>query len=260
MKKSIFKKIGKWSLRLFLFLCLVQLIQLSILAVPYPFFTEKFEYQNYTVYSDEEIDSGFQETLDNVNERLEAVEINMPELKHRLFLCQSEKLFRFFIFISQTSYPQQGFNIPVLGNLFISDKFIKKVNANKGADKFTQYSCMEGSIEELITHEIVHSLTYEKLEYFESWSLPFWKREGYAEYAANITVIKNDTLYDLHKRIENLNDNNFWGPTFSTIKHYYRSQILIEYLSDVKGLSFNDIVAEEITETEVLRELEEWNK
>lgn len=261
MKKSTLKKIGKWSLRLFLFLCFLLLMQFLIIAVPYPFFSEKLEYKNYTVYSDAEIDSSFHQTLDNVDKRLEAVEINQPELNHRLFFCQSEKLFRFFTFISEGDYPQQGFNVPALGNIFISDKFIKKLHAaHKGYNEITQYSCSEGNIEELITHEIVHSLTYEMLEYFEDWSLPFWKREGYAEYAANIAVVKKDTLYNLHRRIENLNDDSFWGPTFGKLRHYYQSQILIEYLSEVKGLSFNDIVADDIKETEVLKELKEWNK
>ena len=261
MKKSTLKKIGKWALGLFLLWCFLGLLQILTIAVPYPFFSEKLEYKNYTVYSDSVIDSGFHQLLDNVNKRLEAVEINQPELNHRLFFCQSEKLFRFFTFISEDDYPQQGFNVPALGNIFLSEEFNTKVhNTHKGYEEITQYSCVEGNMEEIIAHEIVHSLTYENLEYFEDWSLPFWKKEGYAEYAANIGIIKKDTLFDLHERIEDLNDDSFWGPTFSTPRHYYRSQILVQYLSEVKGLSFDDIMADDIKETEVLKELYEWNK
>jgi len=260
IKRSIFKKIGKWALRLFLLLCFLQLLQVLILAVPYPFFHERSEYKNYTLYSDGQIDPSIYRVIDNVDIRLEVVEINKPELNHRLFLCESEKLFRFYTFISGTDYPQQGFNVPALGNIFIYDKFIKKVHAaNKGYEEVTQYSCVEGNMEEIIAHEIVHSLVYENLEYLESWSLPFWKSEGYAEYAANIAVVKKDTLYDLHKRIENLNDDSFWGADFGVLRHYYRSQILVEYLSEVKGLSFNDIMADDIKEEEVLQELNKWN-
>lgn len=261
MKKSTLKKIGKWVLGLFLFWCFLVLLNILIFVVPYPFFSEKLEYKNYTVYSDAEIDSSFHQILDNVNKRLEAVEINQPELNHRLFFCQSEKLFHFFTFSADLDYPQQGFNIPVFGNIFISDKFITKVQTvNKGYYEITQYCNLEGNIEEIIAHEIVHTLTYEMLDFFEYRSLPFWKMEGYAEYAANIAVVRKDTLYDLHQRIKNLNNNSFWGSDFGVLRHYYRSQILIEYLSEVKGFSFNDIVADNIKEAEVLKELKEWNK
>ncbi len=261
MKKSTLKKIGKWALRLFLFWCFLLLMQFLIIAVPYPFFSEKLEYKNYILYSDAEIDSSFYQILDNVDKRLDAVEINKPTLIHRLFLCQNEKLFRFFAFISETDYPQQGFNGTFFGKIFLSDEFITKVQTvNKGHDEITQYSFLEGSVEEIITHEIVHTLTYEMLEFSEYRSLPFWKMEGYAEYAANIALIKKDTLYDLHKRVESLNDDSFWGSDFGVLRHYYRSQILIEYLSEIKGLSFNDIVADDIKEAEVVKELKEWNK
>jgi len=261
MKKSTLRKIGKWVLRLFLLWCFLALLQILIIVVPYPFFPEKLEYKNYILYSDAEIDSSFYQILENVDKRLEAVEINQPELSHRVFLCISEKLYRFYAFVATVGYPGQGFYTPIIDNIFLSDEFNTKVhNVNKGYDEITQYSCLEGNIEEIITHEIVHHLTYEMLGFSAYRSFPFWKMEGYAEYAANVAVVKKDTLYNLHKRIEHLDDESFWGPTFSTPRHYYQSQILIEYLSEVKGLSFNDIVADDIKETEVLKELKEWNK
>ena len=101
--------------------------------------------------------------------------------------------------ITGSSYPAQGFNINYLNKIIISKSFISATyKQRKAANKLIPYSALEGNIIEVICHETIHSFVYEKLGAKKYALIPFWKQEGYAEYAANI-LEKKKILYTVSK-------------------------------------------------------------
>ena len=94
--------------------------------------------------------------------------------------------------------------------------------------------------------EIIHSFVYEKLGAKKYALVPFWKQEGYAEYAANISVKEKDSLYNFNNRVDIYLDDGFWGDN-KAVKDYYEAELLVENLIENKKLSFDLLMSNSIT-------------
>jgi len=125
------------------------------------------------------------------------------------------------------------------------------------ANKIVPYSAMEGDLSEAICHEIIHSFVYNKLGRRKSSNLPDWKQEGYAEYAANIFPKRNDNTYKFKKRIELYRDPGFWEGNQSVFE-YYEAEILVEFLLDIKKMTFDDLMDESFTYEMAVKELNKY--
>lgn len=146
----------------------------------------------------------------------------------------------------------------IVNNIHISKPFIDEVySERKAANKIVRYSAMEGNMEEVICHEIVHSFVYNKLCSIKASSLPAWKQEGYAEYGANILPKRNDTTYHFKNRVDLYKDSSFWdGNKF--VFEYYEAEILVEFLIDVKKMTFEQLMTDTVTYQRALKELNEY--
>ncbi len=142
--------------------------------------------------------------------------------------------------------------------IYISAPFIEQVYSDrKAANKIVRYSAMEGSVEEIICHEIIHSFVYNKLGSIEASSLPGWKQEGYGEYGANILPKRNDTTYRFKDRVDLYKDSSFWnGNKFAF--EYYEAEILVEFLIDVKKMTFEQLMIDTFTYQMALKELNDY--
>ena len=118
---------------------------------------------------------------------------------------------------------------------------------------------MEGNIIEIICHEIIHSFVYEKLGAEKYTLIPFWKQEGYAEYAANILVKEKDSLYNFRNRVDIYLNDEFWGNN-KAVKDYYEAELLVENLIKNKKLSFDVLMRDSITYDYALNQLNESKK
>jgi hypothetical protein len=88
--------------------------------------------------------------------------------------------------------------------------------------------------------------------------MPVWKSEGYAEYQANIATTRADDSYHLADRIAFLQDDVFWGRGESTARWLFATHLLVEYLCEVRGLRFEDLLEETITEASTRRDMLAW--
>ena len=170
-----------------------------------------------------------------------------PTPPYSFTISNKEKKFSFFAKITGSSYPAQGFNINYVNKIIISKSFINETHKErKAAKKLIPFSALDGDIIEVICHEIIHSFVYEKLGAKKYALVPFWKQEGYAEYAANISVKEKDSLYNFNNRVDIYLDDGFWGDN-KAVKDYYEAELLVENLIENKKLSFDLLMSNSIT-------------
>jgi hypothetical protein len=235
------------------------IIYFSILANIQILFDHHYEVKNFNIYSDSEINS-VDILIKKVNDRLIACEIYKENLNHNIYIISSENKFRFLAKITGSSYPAQGFNINYLNKIIISKSFISATyKQRKAANKLIPYSALEGNIIEVICHEIIHSFVYEKLGAKKYALIPFWKQEGYAEYAANILEKEKDSLYSFKNRVDIYLDDEFWGNN-KAVKDYYEAELLVENLIENKALSFDLLMRDSITYDYALNQLKKREK
>jgi hypothetical protein len=238
-------------------ICLI-IIYIGVLKSAALFFTYHYTHSNYKIFSDTELDST-EILVKSLNERIKSCEIYNNNLKHTIYICSSESKFRFFAKMTGSSYPSQGFNVNYLNKIFISKSFIKQVHTDrKKANKLIPYSVLEGNMTEIICHEIIHSLAYEYLGAKKYALVPFWKQEGYAEYAANIWSKQQDSTYDFNDRIDIYLDDNFWGEN-NGVKDYYEAEILVENLM-LNSIGFDSLMSNHTSFEHALMQLKFYSE
>jgi hypothetical protein len=255
MKKMLLR-VGKWGLRLLLLVILLAVLDVTVLAFPYPLFPNKIEFENYALYSDGDLDSTYIEILKEARYRNESADISRQDHNYRVFLCKSHKLYSFFAFLCRKYPNSQGIGLTLLSNMYISEPrvaYMKTVSP-----PFRTYSFLDGSIAGVIAHEVGHMDTEASLGFRKYLSLPFWKSEGYAEYAANFGAASNDPEYSLKNRMALLYDDNFWNCRHSVAYRLYESQLMIEFLHTIKGCDFETIMKPEVTKEMILKDMYGW--
>ena len=75
MLKNSFRKIFKILSRIIILLLVLIIIYILVPAFPHPLFKHKMEYGNLTVYSDKNFPDNFLEILDDIQFRIEKLEI-----------------------------------------------------------------------------------------------------------------------------------------------------------------------------------------
>ncbi len=94
-----------------------------------------------------------------------------------------------------------------------------------------------------------------------------WKLEGYPEYISRQNMLKSSDYslrfeIDRYKELEKNSKDGFvevvkghYMPTY-----YYKGRLMVEYLMDIKGLTYDEILKDSRTEIEVFDELVNWVK
>lgn len=135
----------------------------------------------------------------------------------------------------------------------------------------TFYQKCEGDLTYLVAHEMIHNLQenkYGKLK-FNPFSHPdFWKLEGYPEYVSRQVQLSTEN-YSLVKEIEryvrlesNLTDK--WIAVehsgCKAPKYYFKGRLMMEYLMDIKNLSYDQILADTTAEELIFEEILDWKE
>jgi hypothetical protein len=236
---------------------LVILLYLGTLAYPQPAFDHALEFERYTLHSDSTIDPEYGLVLEEVARRERMTDTWRPHAHYDIYLCRSPSLYRFYASLSRVPDHTAGFCLSVFDNVFIQERRLNEIRANNAG--YIRHSTVAGDLAEAITHEIMHCHQMAELGWSACRSMPFWKREGYPEYAANIAAIKADSLYSFRDRLEKLLNDLYWGtPEYNTARSYYRAQLMVEYLFDHEGFGFGDLMREDVTEGDVWRRLMAW--
>lgn len=254
--KSPSGKAGKWLLRVVLLLLLPVAIDVAILAFPAPLFAHRQEFDEFTIYAQHPITDRYDQTIAETRTRIAAMENARPGARCRIFLCDSEKLYALFAFLTRRTANSLAIGMSWLGNVYVNQTKVQRFAA---ANHLGIRHCrFEGNLAEVIAHEVVHFNLVKSLGYRRALRLPVWKSEGYAEYQANLAVTRVDIAYDFSERIELWLDEQAWGGKDSFARRLFGWHLLVEFLAEVKVMGLEDLTQEAVTEASARRELLAW--
>ena len=273
-------KVAGWSFgALFTLLC----IFVGLLAFPGFLFAHKLEQGNLAVYSDEELSGSIEPVLREINRRLATSEINDPSLTHRIFFGHDAAIFGALqkarleiVYHTLGMKPAPNYNVSWPPHISHTVTF----DLPDAAHDALRRSAWPGhfNMTHILTHEVTHTLVTAKLGLANIARLPMWKAEGYPEYVA-MSASRSQPGYSLRASVTRIlaadlawlrnaqgdfepmrygcagksylkNENNdFWHTC------YYLSRVLVEYVLDKKGMTFDQLMQASVNESETLREI-----
>lgn len=251
-----FKKLFKWIGSIMAVFIVLILLGIGVLATPGPFFQEKKQYGAITVYSEKPIGQETDSIMAEVFLRLNKVPIFDPDKKHNLCFCSTQKKFTFFARLTVRANRIMGFGL--LGSAYVNEDFINELGMKtKGQPK---YLTREGSVVHVATHELMHGYITDAYGNFAARGLPEWKTEGYCEYGVNQFVAPRDRGYSISERIDIYLDDSQWNQTAEVHRPHYVWGLMMEYLINVRGLNFEQVMADRITMENIYPEMMDWRK
>ena len=249
------RRITKWTLRLVLILMALAALYVVVLVFPSPLFAYSESYGSYRVYSDEPMAADFGLVIADLDRRIQEMEHAPRDAGQRIYLCGPQK-FRFFALLTRKNPLSLGIGLSLANESFVSTERVRLfADSNGGVLRHTRF---EGSIAEVVAHEVAHFHSARALGFRAHLAQPLWKSEGWAEYQANLAAIRADPGYDLRTRIDQLLDDGYWGGGHGFARRMWEAQLLVEFLGEVKGYRLSDLVPEEITEAGVRAEMMDW--
>lgn len=223
----------------------IGLVGKLLLWFPQPVFSNKIEYENFIVYSNKQVKGDIGRIFKSVTGKIKRCENYDPNYRHRIFLCEPGTFYNKFMFTENDSY---AYNSTFRHNILIfpiSDFEVNKVT-RPGSN-------ISYNLDQLLAHEITHTFVTDKL--------PFWKMEGYAEYISHFQDNYVALRHVRRNALTLLTSDDYFLTNEQGIPRplpYFKSRTLIEYLFLVKGLTFEQIKSEQITEDKTLEELKNW--
>ena len=232
------------------------LFAIGILAMPGPFFPEKKQYGSITVYSEKTIGKETDSIMAEVFLRLNEVPIYNPHQKYNLCFCSTQKKFSFFSRLTARDNRIMGFCL--LGTAFVNEEVINELGIKTNGKP--KYLTREGSVVHVATHELMHGYITDAHGSFSARTLPEWKIEGYCEYGANQYVAPLDNGYSIADRIDIYLDDPQWNPTAEIHRPHYLWGLMMEYLINVKGLNFEQVMDDSTTIENTYLEMMDWRQ
>lgn len=234
----------------------IVLLCLGVLTTPGLFMPEHKQYGAITVHTETPIGPETDSIMAEIFTRLEAVPIYDPDRKMNLILCSTQGKFSFFSQLTLRDKRVMGYCL--LGNAYVNLDFIRDLRVRTGGRP--KYHTREGSVVHVATHELMHQYLGDAYGEIASRSLPTWKVEGYCEYGVNHFVAPRDSGYSIAERIDIYLDDSQWNPSASTHRPHYIWGLMMEYLTNVKGLSFEQVMADGVTKDAVYQEMMAWRE
>lgn len=220
---------------------------LGLLLYPNFLFANHHKFKNFDVYSDEEIPIEIENVLEDVLARIKKSDLYECNDKFSIYFCNAS-----WRLLLLTRNPNVGglVNQGLSNNVFIRESEIEKnkiVSPTKGQDIAL---VEERPLSYFLAHEITHSLQT-KIERFMHITTPEYIVEGYADY------IGKGSSFDYERYLNDFKSNNIiMNPTTGLYNKYH---LMIAFLMDVKGLSFQEIVKQKRSLEEIEEELKNVN-
>jgi hypothetical protein len=257
--KKLFRRIFKITSLTFLAAVLTLAV---IILFPQPLFANKMSYKKFTVYSNEQIDDAIKTILDNAINLVERSELYDSNYKYDIILCNSSfynKIDDKLLGVGRTARA-------TLNNVVIK---VRVDPANNVAFPTFHKACEE-NLTEVIAHEMIHCLQANKygLFKFNPFKHPeFWKLEGYPEYISKQKEL-SDKDYGLTSDIDRYvtlesKATDIWVSSeeggCEVPDYYYKGKLMMEYLIDIKHLSYDQILKDTTSENTIYEEMIRWN-
>lgn len=211
-----------------------------LLCFPQVLFAHEVTYKNFTVYSRQPLDQNVYAMLDKVEARLATSEVNNTQVRPKIFLTNSQRLYSALSLYMDANSFGKGFGLLPTNNVFINEADVARDLVFRKAPAFNQRS-----LSEVVAHEVTHLLVREKFGYVKNVTMPAWKREGYAEYVSGGTTIDYATGANLWKANPQ-NDRGY---------QYFKYYMLVKYLLDHDKLTVDDLFNRNFDRAELERKV-----
>ncbi len=249
----------KKSLKAFGFLVLIlisiELIHFSILATPQKMFSYSLDLGRLKIYSDIHISLDLIQKIIDADERVSQSELYDSSLYANIFICSDPSLYAIFPILTGMSTISSGLTITVVNNVFLN---LTRINLlESGSHLRISYSHLNGDFSQILAHELTHQLITDKIGFWEARKFPRWKAEGYCEYNSTIAKIRKDSSYNFAERCSDYFDYGLYGVNKHS-KFYYKSQLMVEYLFEVEGISFTEFSSQKINSNNTYTSLKKW--
>jgi hypothetical protein len=236
---------------------------MSLVFFPEPLFACKHAYKPFTVYSNLPVDPNMDVVLDDVLKLVRVSELYDSTYNVDVFLSYGN------VFNDIDDW--------LLGHgpsaRATDNNIVVKVDIDAARNLAfpTFHDRCQASLTWLLTHEMVHCLQdnrYGKLVFNPFAPPPMWKLEGYPEYISRRPMRMQDqyNLIDEIDRYQKLDRDrkDVWMAIMEggckSPWYYYKSRIMTEYLMDVKGLSYDEIMNDARSEDDVFAEVLAWRE
>ena len=248
------RKILKWTLRITVVTLLTLGLLIVIVLTPSLLYANKTVVDNFTVYHNKPLDKEFKTEVVEAAALLKASELY--DANYKIDICLNDG----------SNYPTliQALHSKAFGIGFYN-KVVIMGNINI-KENYTEIDGYKYNLTQLLAHESVHCLQFNKLGLWKSnplGKIPTWKNEGYPEYIAR----QYQDQTNLKKNINRLNealkkDKNEWGISFadSTFvgKDNYSWWLLIQYCMDIKKMTYKQVLTDTTKEENLRQEMMNW--
>ncbi len=256
--KKIFKRIFKIT---FLTFSAAILTTATIILFPQQLFANKMNYKEFIVYSNDKIDDNIKIVLDNALNLVQKSELYDSKYKYNIILCSNSfynKIDNKLLGIGRTART-------TLKNVIIKVRIDPKNNLAFPAF----HKACEVNLTELIAHEMTHCLQAKKygILKFNPFKHPeLWKLEGYPEYVSKQTELSGkgysltseiDQYVNLERKATDIWILSEEGGC-EVPNYYYKGRLMMEYLIDIKHLSYDQILKDTVSENTVYQEMIKW--
>ncbi len=247
------KKIKKWTLGLTAAGLLIATLAIVLAVNPSLCYARHTPHGNFEIYHDQALQPGLLTALDDAATLLKTSEFYNPDLHLKICLDDNSLYPECMAKVRGEAFGWGFYNIVALRGLPHYAENKMEVNGRNW------------NLTQLLAHEAVHCLQYDALGLWYSppiADIPIWKSEGYPEYIAR----RGHDQIDLRKNIDHLvqtlaTDHQDWidfADGSGAVMPYYKAWLLVQYCMDIKHLSYRQVLAEDIKEADMQRELMVW--
>lgn len=202
-----------------------------LLVCPQVLFAHEVRYKNFTVYSRQPLDEGIYTVLDKVEAQLSTSPINDGKVEPKIFLTNSQQLYSLFsLYIGWNSFGK-GYPLLPTNNVFINEADVSRDLVFRKAATGSQRS-----LSGVISHEITHLHIRNRFGYLRNFTMPSWKKEGYAEYVAGGSTLDYESGVKLWKA----------NPNDGTGYQYFKYYLTVKYLLETDNLTVEDLFNRDI--------------
>lgn len=152
------------------------LLYFALLAFPQGLFAHTVTHQRVTIFSRAPLPPESATRIAEMMDLVQRSELAVPGRTERIFVCDSQWLFRLFSPLSPHSF---AISVPVVDNIFVSEADLVRNVARSGAPRYNQRSFTS-----VAAHEITHGLIRHRLGLWRGYWMRDWVAEGYCDYVA----------------------------------------------------------------------------
>jgi hypothetical protein len=257
--KKIFKRVLKIT---FLAILTGILTIIIIILFPQQLLAKQLSYKKFTVYSTDKVDDNIKTVLDDALILVQGSELYDPNYKYNIVLCYNS-------FYNKIDDKVLGVGPSARARL---KNVIIKVRIDPKNNLFfpTFHKACEENLAELIAHEMIHCLQahrYGILKFNPFRHPEFWKSEGYPEYISRQNELSNKD-YSLTRDIKRYVDHKSKATdTWISLKeggceapdYYYKGKLMMEYLIDIRHLSYDQVLRDTTSENSIYQEMIRWS-